>query len=143
MSINDIEKRSKEMAQDHVNTLKNLWKNGESKEEKQIKEFLSLMFFIAFLELYKDSKEKAMPNGSDATLLLNCLAKDFKDIEVLIRYSKSTVRYKEKDLKEEVGKIIRSFKWKGAVSLGRLHSQDLLFIHEYTPYNFYLEYVTS
>lgn len=143
MSIREIEKRSQEVAQSYVSTLKNLWENGESKEEKQVKEFLALMFFIAFLELHKAAEGKGVPRESDAALLLNCLAKDFKDIGALIKYSKSTVEYKGDALKAEVNRVIKSFKWKGAVNLGRLHSQDLLFIHEYTPYNFYLEYVTN
>lgn len=116
----------------------NLWThNTEAKGKEGVKKYINL---VSFLMLH----EFNACNEADRVQFLKSMSgsviKDFNDLKLIIRYSKDGLKYKGCSLRETIEEVLTLMGWTKDLSEDNIYNQDLLFMHQYTPYNYYLEY---
>lgn len=138
MSLQQITKRSNAYTKKAIEELKkNVWTvNTESKGKDDIKDFINLVLFSAFTELSKLPESKNKESIEKKYLI--SVTGDFKDLELILMYSNSDIKFKGKLLGERIQKSLKNIGWKGDFSKELVFSQDLQFMDHYAPFNFYL-----
>ncbi len=143
MNTASITKASNEFTKKAIDLLnENLWThNTEAKGKEGVKRYINLVTFLMLYELHSDD---ASHNPQKIKGISELAIKDFNDLKLIIRHHEQTsVKYKGDSLSQVIQKMLGLMGWTKELSEKNIQNQDLLFIHQYTPYNYYLEYAVQ